>query len=215
LINTRPEVGARYAVPTPRRPVPLGTVCAASVLLWAAAAASATGGTATPNANSQFACHVAPRSREDIAALLADLDIATPTATTAGQTLPEGIPVSADTADAIEQIVRTWLACQNAGEPLRAWTLFTDGYLYRLLSREAMPDLIASPVATPGAGANGGAMLIDIRGERSLPDGRHGAIVSITYPSVPMPKTFFFYFTETDGRLLIDGILGEISFSVP
>ena len=58
-------------------------------------------------------------------------------------------------------------------------------------------------------------MLVAIQSERSLPDGRHGAIVTVTYPSVPMPKTFFFYFTETDGHLLIDGILGEISFSVP
>jgi hypothetical protein len=30
-----------------------------------------------------------------------------------------------------------------------------------------------------------------------------------------MPKRFFFFFTEIDGRLVIDGILGEISFSVP
>jgi hypothetical protein len=32
---------------------------------------------------------------------------------------------------------------------------------------------------------------------------------------VPMPKRFFFFFTQVGGRLLIDGILGEISFSVP
>jgi hypothetical protein len=30
-----------------------------------------------------------------------------------------------------------------------------------------------------------------------------------------MPKTFFFTFANVDGRWLIDGILGEISFSVP
>jgi hypothetical protein len=50
-----------------------------------------------------------------------------------------------------------------------------------------------------------------------LPDGRSGATVTISYPSVPMPKTFFFTFTRAgdSGNLLIDGILGEISFSVP
>jgi hypothetical protein len=37
----------------------------------------------------------------------------------------------------------------------------------------------------------------------------------VSYPSVPMPKRFFFYFTQVDDHLLIDGILGEISFSVP
>jgi hypothetical protein len=30
-----------------------------------------------------------------------------------------------------------------------------------------------------------------------------------------MPKTFFFFFVPESDRLLIDGILGEISFSVP
>jgi hypothetical protein len=30
-----------------------------------------------------------------------------------------------------------------------------------------------------------------------------------------MPKTFFFSFTAADGRLKIDGILGEISFALP
>ena len=45
--------------------------------------------------------------------------------------------------------------------------------------------------------------------------GAIGATVTVSYPSVPMPKRFFFFFTQTDGRLLIDGILGEISFSVP
>jgi hypothetical protein len=170
---------------------------------------------ATPTAHSSSTCDIAPRSREEIAALLADPAIATPAATTAGQTLPVGNPISTETADALRQIVRTWLACQNAGAPLRAWALFSDGYLYRLLSREGVPGLVASPSPTQTEDADGGASLVDIQGARRLPDGRHGAIVTIDYPSVPMPKTFFFYFTETNGRLLIDGILGEISFSVP
>ncbi len=151
----------------------------------------------------------------EIATLLAEPHIATPPATTAGQTLPAGTSADLVIAEAMEQTIQHWLACQNAGEPLRAWALFSDGYLFRLLSREGMPDLVASPIATPGAGISGGARLVEIQGERQLPDGRHGAIVTIDYPSVPMPKTFFFYFTETNGRLLIDGILGEISFSVP
>ena len=59
------------------------------------------------------------------------------------------------------------------------------------------------------------AVILTIEGERLLPDGRYGATVTVSYPSVPMPKRFFFFFTQDGGRLLIDGILGEISFSVP
>jgi hypothetical protein len=203
-------------VPAPRhRGAPLIVIGAACVFWWVVSPDGVGSFRATPEANPRSACDIAPRSREEIATLLADPDIATPAPTTAGQTLPEGTPVSTETADALQQIVRTWLACQNAGEPLRAWALFSDGYLYRLLSREGMPDLVASPVATPDEDASGGANLVDIQGARQLPDGRHGAIVTVTYPAVPMPKIFFLYFTETNGRLLIDGILGEISFSVP
>jgi hypothetical protein len=70
-------------------------------------------------------------------------------------------------------------------------------------------------LATPAPVATATATLREIRGERLLADGRLGAIVVITYQSVPMPKTFFFFFTRQDDCLLIDGILGEISFSVP
>ena len=117
---------------------------------------------------------------------------------------------------AMERVVRLWLACQNAGEPLRAWSLFSDGYLYRLLSREGgSPGEGYRALATPAPVANEAAEVLAIEGERRLPDGRYGATVTVEYPSVPMPKRFFFFFTHIDGRLVIDGILGEISFSVP
>lgn len=39
--------------------------------------------------------------------------------------------------------------------------------------------------------------------------------MTLTYPSVPMPKHFFFVFERVGDTWLIDGILGEISFEVP
>jgi hypothetical protein len=148
--------------------------------------------------------------------LLADPNRATPAATTAGQTLPAGEPVSAETAAAMEQVVQMWLACENAGEPLRAWSLFSDGYLFRLLSRQGgLTGEAYRELATPAPAAAEAAVVLAIEGERLLPDGRFGATVTASYPTVPVPKRFFFFFTQVDGRLLIDGILGEISFSVP
>jgi hypothetical protein len=118
--------------------------------------------------------------------------------------------------DAMEHLVHFWLACQNAGEPLRAWSLFSDGYLYRLLSRQGgLAAEAYQALATPAPVAEEAARVVAIEGERLLPDGRYGATVTLRYPSVPMPKRFFFFFTQVDDRLLIDGILGEISFSVP
>jgi hypothetical protein len=152
----------------------------------------------------------------DLDTLLSSKAIVTPPATTAGHTLPEGTPVDDSTATLMEQTVREWLACQNAGEPLRAWSLFSDGYLYHLLSRQGgLTPAGFDALATPEPATDRIAILQAVRGQRILDDGRYGATVTITYPSVPMPKTFFFYFVRDNDRLLIDGILGEISFSVP
>jgi hypothetical protein len=113
-------------------------------------------------------------------------------------------------------LINEWLACQNEGKLFSAWALFSDAYLYRLISRQ--PPLNAALYddwATPQATASATATLLETTGERRLADGRLGATVRISYASVPMPKQFFFYFVEQDGTLVIDSILGEISFSVP
>ena len=171
---------------------------------------------ATPAASGASLCTASARSREELRALLADTAIATPAATTGGQTLPEGTPATADDAAAMTALIQHWLACQNAGEPLRAWSLFSDGYLYRLLSRQGgLTDAAYASLATPSPSASVPATIMEITGERVLPDDRLGATVTIAYPSVPMPKRFFVFFTRSRGHLQIDGILGEISFALP
>jgi hypothetical protein len=183
---------------------------------WLPGAAAGTNAKSSPEAVPVEECIAAPRTPEEIAALLADSNTATPAATTEGQTLPAGEPVADETAKAIEQVVKIWLACQNAGEQLRAWSLFSDGYLFRLLSRQGgMSSEAYRELATPAPVAAEAAVVLAVEEERRLPDGRFGATVTVSYPSVPMPKRFFFYFTQDSGRLLIDGILGEISFSIP
>jgi hypothetical protein len=184
--------------------------------IWVAAAGPVLGAPATPSFVSAPGCDVPARTPDEIRALLAGPQIATPAANTDGQTLPAGTPADADVAATMKRLVNLWLACQNGGEPLRAWSLFSDGYLYRLLSRQgALPGDDYRALATPAPVADETAVVSAIEGERVLPDGRYGATVTIEYRSVPMPKRFFFFFTDIDGRLVIDGILGEISFSVP
>jgi hypothetical protein len=186
--------------------------------IWVVLAARAYGVPGSPAASPTAICDVPARSPDGITALLAETGVATPAATTGGEILPEGLPADPEMAGAMEKVVQLWLACQNAGEQLRAWSLFSDGYLYRLLSRQEVLSGDANrerELATPAPAASEASTVLEIVGERHLPDGRYGATVIITYPSVPMPKRFFFYFTEVDDRLVIDGILGEISFSVP
>src|SRR5215213_7634000 len=188
----------------------------AAAQIWVFTASPVQSAPATPNPIPTPACDLPPRTPDEITALLASDGIATPPATTDGQTLPKGVPADADIAATMEQVVNLWLACQNAGDPLRAWSLFSDGYLYRLLSRQGgLSGEAYRELATPARVTAEVAVVLAIEGERLLPDGRFGATVIVSYSSVPMPKRFFFYFTQIGGRLLIDGILGEISFSVP
>lgn len=165
---------------------------------------------------SDIQCEAAPRSYENITALLTASPPATPPATTSGDTLESGIPASNAEAQAVRNLVEEWLACQNQGKLFSSWALFSDGYLYRLISRQ--PPLSSADYeswATPAPPEAATATLLDISEARRLDDGRLGATVRISYASVPMPKQFFFYFVEQDRALLIDSILGEISFSVP
>jgi len=186
------------------------------VMVWVSTVGPVLSTPATPNSNLTLGCDVPARTPDEVTALLAGPEIATPAATTGGETLPAGTPADADIAATMKRLVNLWLACQNAGEPLRAWSLFSDGYLYRLLSRQGgLSGEAYRALATPAPVADETAVVSGIEGERLLPDGRYGATVTIEYPSVPMPKRFFFFFTKIDARLVIDGILGEISFSVP
>lgn len=194
----------------------MAAIAGAVAQLWVATAGPILSSPATPDSVPRQACDLPARTPDEITALLATSDVATPAATTGGQTLPSGVPANTDMTAAMEQVVQRWLACQNAGQPLRAWSLFSDGYLFRLLSRQGgSSDETYRGLATPAPAADEAAVVLAIEGERLLPDGRFGATVIISYPSVPMPKRFFFYFTRVESRLLIDGILGEISFSVP
>ena len=194
----------------------LVVIVVAIAQIWLSTSGPVLGAPATPISETTPACDVPARTPGEITALLASTGVATPAATTDGQTLPQGVPADAAMAATMKRVVHLWLACQNVGEPLRAWSLFSDGYLYRLLSRqEELSGEAYRTLATPAPVAEEDALVLAIEGERLLPDGRYGATVTVEYPSVPMPKRFFFFFTEIDGRLVIDGILGEISFSVP
>jgi len=131
--------------------------------------------------------------------------------------VPSGPAASADVVAGVTTTVRELVACFNAGELLRAYGLYTDAYLGHLLARQgnvprASYDSLATPL--PAAPADRAAIL-SIASARIIAPGRIGATVTIDYTVIPVPKTFFFTFVQVEDRWLIDGILGEISFSVP
>lgn len=180
------------------------------------------GSPATPDAPLPDLCTVAPLAFDDLNAIIergAATPAAGPTPAQAGRdgVVPAGTGVPADVENEIADVVREYVACQNAGELLRAYALYTDDYLARLFIRQgvwgrAAYDALATPMPDDDREPTA---ILGVRGVRLLPDGRVGATVTITYASIPMPKTFFFTFVRDGAGWAIDDILGEISFSVP
>lgn len=171
-------------------------------------------------------CTVEPPSRAQLNAEIIGATTAlqgTPGARLPGRlesdVVPTGVPADDPTIAAITATIRELVACFNAGEPLRALGLYTTtarGALYVRqgpLSGDAY-EALATPLPAPAADRD---EILAIRTVRLLPDGRVGATVTIAYAVVPEPKTFFFVFARAGNgeRWLIDGILGELSFSVP
>lgn len=143
---------------------------------------------------------------------------ASPVATRTPGVTPDGEPADAETIAAVTAVVRELTACFNAGELIRAYGLYSDAYLRRLFNRQGGftrtgYDSLATPQPADDPADN--TAIIEIADVRVLADGTVGATVTMRYASIPMPKTFFFTFIHIGDRWLIDGILGEISFSVP
>lgn len=113
--------------------------------------------------------------------------------------------------------MRELIACFNADEVLRAYSLYTPGYIRRIFSdRDPLTPTAYEMLATPHpADAAERSAILAIHGVRVFAGGSAGADVTIRYALIPVPKTFFFTFVRAGDRWLIDGALGEITFSVP
>ncbi|HEY8447475.1 MAG TPA: hypothetical protein VIL01_10235 [Thermomicrobiales bacterium] len=196
-------------------------VCLVTIWLFGVALLSpigAAGQTAspTPDAPPPELCQALPRSFEEIATLLATPEAAMAATRTPGPA-PEGPPADPETVAGIEATVRELVACYNAGELLRAYGLYTDAYLQRLLARQGpFPRAVYDGLATPEpAPIEQRTAIVSIVEARMLGPDKAGAVVTLAYARVPMPKTFFMTFVREGERWLIDDILGEITFSVP
>ncbi len=185
-----------------------------AIALGLVSSATGAGATeATPVPGAAWGCDVPARPIDEVTALLA-----TPTAEAGWSgVLPMGEPLRPDEQIQLEATVHQFIACGNAGEPLRVYSLYTDRYLLRLLNGERSPfdagwhDALATPVpADPGSGAE----LVEITGGRRMADGRLGALVTIAFPAAPQSRAFFFTFLPQGDHVLIDDI-GEIVSSSP
>lgn len=174
-------------------------------------------GTATPEARFTFpltpgpeSCVVEPIHVAELVAL-AELDAqATPAE------IPElsGDPVSDPVAAAVRQTIVTLFACQNAGEPLRAFALYTDAYRRQVVT--GLDQALLTRMATPEPlDADERTTILAIDDIRVLADGRVYATVTLDPALIPVQKMFGFLLVDQDGQWLIDDVLDELEFSLP
>jgi hypothetical protein len=114
--------------------------------------------------------------------------------------MPEGDLADEETVAAVTALYEQLIACLNVGDFLRAYALYTDDYLLRNLSEEAIARLQATPVPTDESMRSEFGGLLDAR---LLEDRRVAALVTISNPQSG-DVLIHAILREEDGRLRID-----------
>ena len=128
--------------------------------------------------------------------------------------IPVGEPADADTAELVEATAYLVFACFNAGDFLRAFSLYSDD-----LTRASGPGpgttvddargfLAVEPVPKPAAEWQA---LIEVTNITLMADGRVGAVVVSNNPSVAPgeQQTAVVIFIEEAGEIVIDEVVTE------
>ncbi len=174
-------------------------------------------GTATPEASDPFPftpmaeyCQTEPMAIDALIAIVAEEPSATPEA------IPDtaGTPVDEATRAEIEAALVRLVGCQNSGEPLRVYQLYTDNYLRYLF--HGFDESSLTSLATPAPlKTDQWITIVTVDDIRLLADGRVYATVIINPALIPVDKIFGFILVDQDGTWLVDDILDELRFSLP
>jgi hypothetical protein len=155
-------------------------------------------------------CVVAPRTVEELRALIGTPEpfvppppdaTPPPRPTPASRpTTPPSEPADAETIAGIVATTYHFLACVNAGDMLRGYALYTDEFVRTTVFLD--PSIERPPRPVP---ADERVTLLDVVYVRVFPDGRVGAVIVIDDPLAPSPaEPYFFVFREIDGAWLFD-----------
>lgn len=194
-------------------------MCAMAGMVLAAPVAGAQ--EATPAARPERAtiepCTAEPRPVDELLAIWYDASgaiLATPAPPAPIPDLasiPEGSAVDEATLAAITETTHNWISCiEFSSQPVRGFSYMTDRFLTQFgpdatNPAQDTPDKLRALleeqfIGTPVVPASGEvpSPLVGPRRERTLDDGRVGAVWSIR------GNRFFFIYTQVDGRWLID-----------
>jgi hypothetical protein len=114
--------------------------------------------------------------------------------------MPDGEAADQAVVDEITSLYEQLIACLNAGDYLRAYALYTDDYLLRNLSAEAIDTLVATPVPVEESQQSEFGGVLDTRLQD---DDRIAALITTSNPHSGEVLIFSLLRREDD-RLLID-----------
>ena len=160
----------------------------------------------TPTTSGASCESVSPRDPADFDAIAAtpndgqagNQDVATPEATPFA--MPAGDPASEEDVARITEVYGTLVDCLNSGDFLRISALYTDDYLQRNFSAEAIQNMEATPQAE---GAETQSEFVAVQDARVLGDDRLGALVVTQNPETGEIVTYSELVRSGD-QLLID-----------
>jgi hypothetical protein len=147
-------------------------------------------------------CTVAPRTAEEVRAIVRDYSQGPPPDQTPSATPDRTLqhhPASAEVAAQIEAAYREWIACANAGDFLRMYALETDGFI----GQGGSIDVInKAPTPVPSGER---LEILDFSYSREFSDGRAGAVAVIgSVGSAAVIQPVFFLFEKHGDRWLVD-----------
>ncbi len=155
-------------------------------------------------------CTHAPLTTESLVALLPISIGATPVS---GDQVV-GVPADKELVGQVERAIQDLFSCLNAGEPLRAYALYSEAYLQRILASES-PESLAVLATPRPLDRDDWTIIVDIRNVRVLDDGRVLATVILDPALIPVQKIFGFFLIRDGDLWLIDDVLDELRFSLP
>lgn len=164
---------------------------------------------AAPEVPDPALCRVAPRPLADFRKLAQVPTAEASAATPAPFVPPVGTPADQVTVAAITGTMRELIACFNAGDPARAYALFTDGALQRQVARGGLaPAAMAELAATPTPLAVAARLtLVAVGNVTTLSEVRAGAFVTTTDPAAGGTATEYAVFAKVGDRWLIDDLV--------
>lgn len=149
-------------------------------------------------------CKVAPRSAEQLLELIRSEEASRRTRQeVAYPILLYDAPSDPPVVEEITATARELIACLNAGDPRRAYALYSDQFVRR--GADLLPEDVDGPPAPLPDSER--VALLEVSYVRPFEDGRVGAVLVIDDPQAPAPaESFFAIFAWNGGHWVLDDL---------